>query len=42
MKVEFIKDDNGYIWFFYARDVYMRKNLNKDPVNSIDAKRKAE
>jgi hypothetical protein len=41
MKVEFLKDENGFIWLFYARDISCRKNINNKDLNSKDAKAKA-
>ena len=29
MTAEFFKDDNGFIWLFYAKDIYMRQ-ITKD------------
>lgn len=28
MNAEFIKDDNGFIWLFYAKNIFMRKSLH--------------
>jgi hypothetical protein len=42
MKAEFTKDENGWIWFFYAKDIYMRKNKNRTGLSNVDAKKKAE
>ena len=42
MKAEFIKDENGWIWFYYSRDVFMRKNKNRTGLSNVDAKKKAE
>jgi len=42
MKVEFYQDENDFIWFTYARDVYIRANKNKTAFSSMDAKKKAE
>lgn len=41
MKVEFFKDDNDCIWFYYAKDVFMRKNQHKKPLSNDDAKKRA-
>lgn len=27
MKAEFFKDENGYIWLFYAQNIHIRKSL---------------
>ena len=42
MKAEFTKDENGWIWFFYSRDIYIRKNKNRQGLSNVDAKKKAE
>ena len=42
MKAEFIKDENGWIWFFYSKDIYIRKNKNRQGLSNVDAKKKAE
>lgn len=42
MKAEFVRDENGWIWFFYARDVFMRKNKNRTGLSNVDAKKKAD
>jgi len=42
MKAEFMKDENDYIWFFYAKDIYMRENKHKSPTANKDAKQRAE
>ena len=26
IKAEFFKDENGFIWFFYAKSIYIRKS----------------
>lgn len=41
MQAEFFKDENGYFWFYYARDVYVRTQ-NRKALNSKDAKREAK
>ena len=41
MKVEFLKDENGFIWLFYARDISCRKNKNNKDLNSKEAKAKS-
>ena len=41
MKAEFFKDENGFIWFFYAHDIFVRKNLNRQMMSSEDAKKEA-
>ena len=28
MKCEFVKDENGTIWFQYASDIWVRPNVN--------------
>ena len=28
MNAEFIKDDNGFIWLFYAKNIFMRKSAH--------------
>lgn len=42
MQAEFSKDENGYIWFFYAHNVHVREVPNKKTLNSKDAKREAK
>jgi len=42
MRVEFLKDENGFIWLFYARDISCRKNANNKDLNSKDAKAKSQ
>lgn len=29
MHAEFIKDDNGFIWLFYAKNIFMRKSYHE-------------
>ena len=41
MKAEFLKDENQFIWFYYAHNIYCRKNQNKNTMNSEDAKKQA-
>ena len=42
MQAEFFKDENGFIWFFYASNIQVRKNLSKSAVNSEEAKKEAK
>jgi len=28
MKAEFFKDENGFIWLFYAKNIHMRKSAH--------------
>jgi hypothetical protein len=42
MSAEFFKDENGFIWFFYAHNIQGRKILNKKAMNSEDAKKEAK
>ena len=42
MQAEFFRDENGFIWFFYAHNIYGRKILNKKTMNSEDAKKEAK
>jgi hypothetical protein len=42
MNVLFFKDDNGFIWFCYAEDIYGRKNKNKAALSSDEAKKEAK
>ena len=42
MKAEFYKDDNNYIWFYYARNIHMRKNKHRNLSSHLDAKKKEE
>lgn len=30
MKAEFLKDDNGNIWFFYATNIQVRSRIKKE------------
>lgn len=41
MKVEFLKDENGFIWLFYARDISCRRNKNNKDLSSKEAKAKS-
>lgn len=41
MKAEFFKDENDFIWFYYAKDIYMRKNIHRKALSNDDAKKKA-
>lgn len=41
MNAEFSKDDNGYIWLFYAKNIFMRKSTH-DPGLIAGAPSKAE
>ena len=42
MKAEFYKDENDWMWFFYAKEIYVRKCRNNTGMSNIDAKKKAE
>jgi len=42
MQAEFFKDENGFIWFFYAHKISVRVNVHKATLNSEDAKREAK
>lgn len=42
MKAEFVKDENGWIWFQYARDIHMRKCRSRVGLSNVDAKKQAE
>jgi len=42
MKAEFFKDENDFIWFYYAKDIYMRKNKHKKAMSNDDAKKRAD
>ena len=42
MKAEFWKDDNGFVWFVYARHIYVRTNRNKEALSSEQAKKEAK
>ena len=42
MKAEFFKDENDFIWFYYAKDIYMRKNKHKKALSNDDAKKRAD
>ena len=41
MKAEFFKDENDFIWFYYAKEIYMRKNIHRKALSNDDAKKKA-
>lgn len=44
MKAEFMKDDNGFMWFFYAKNIHIRKGKlpgMQDSVVSKDEAKKA-
>jgi len=41
MQAEFFKDENGFIWFYYAHNIYTRKIINKKTMSSEDAKQEA-
>jgi hypothetical protein len=41
MKAEFYKDENDWMWFFYAKEIYMRKCKTNKGLSNIDAKMKA-
>jgi len=34
MKVEFFKDDNGNIWFYYASNIQTRSRYKSHPSNA--------
>lgn len=36
MKAEFLKDDNGNIWFYYAKCIQTRSRLRGQHVNTIE------
>ena len=42
MKAEFYKDENDWMWFFYAKEIYMRKCKNHKGLSNVDAKKKAD
>lgn len=42
MSAEFYKDELGFIWFFYAKDIYTRKVKNKKTISSEEAKLEAK
>lgn len=42
MKAEFVRDENGWIWFFYARDIHARKSKSRAGISNVDAKKQAE
>jgi hypothetical protein len=42
MKAEFIKDENDWMWFFYAKEIYFRKCKTNKGLSNVDAKKKAE
>ena len=42
MKAEFWRDDLGFVWFVYARDIQVRKNKNKEALSSDEAKKEAK
>ena len=42
MKAEFFKDENDWMWFFYAKEIYMRKCKTNKGLSNVDAKKKAE
>ena len=42
MKAEFIRDENDWIWFFNAKEIFLRKCRNSDGISNFDAKAKAE
>jgi hypothetical protein len=42
MQAQFFKDENGFIWFFYATNIQTRKNLHRTAMNSIDAQRESK
>ena len=41
MKVEFFKDYNGDIWFYFCRDIHFRQPEGAEGENDIGAKGKA-
>lgn len=36
MKAEFLKDDNGNIWFFYASNIQTRSRIKSSPENGMN------
>ena len=34
LKAEFLKDENGFIWLFYVRDIFTRTKKNKNLMTS--------
>lgn len=42
MKAEFFKDHNGEIWFFYCRDINVRRSKGSNATSSTDAKKQAK
>lgn len=41
MKADFLKDENGFIWLFYASDINCRRNYNSKTMDSRAAKEKS-
>lgn len=42
MKAEFYKDENDWMWFFYAKDIHVRECKTNKGLSNVDAKAKAE
>ena len=42
MKAEFYKDENDWMWFFYAKDVHIRECKTNKGLSNVDAMAKAE
>jgi hypothetical protein len=42
MKAEFYKDENDWMWFFYAKDVYVRPCRTNKGTSNVNAKEKAD
>lgn len=38
MQAEFYKDDLGYIWFFYAKDIFVRRPPELPPKDGKESK----
>jgi len=37
IKAEFFKDENGFIWFFYAKKIYIRKSRFESAAEGVIA-----
>lgn len=42
MFVEFFRDENDFMWFYYAKDIHIRKSLTRTGMSNAEAKKKAQ
>ena len=41
MFVEFFRDENDFVWFYYAKNIHIRKSSTRTGMSNAEAKKKA-